>query len=139
MFKIQNRESLLSKLTIILSSICLVHCLAMPVIILVLPTVATFFTSTFELILILSIIPLSIAAFLPRWLKHRNYKRLYIFLGGISLIILTQLFLHDSHSTFNLTNTFGLIGLFSGVIMISGVIYTQNRHTHQCSNPAHHH
>lgn len=139
MFKLRNRESLFSKLTIILSSVCIVHCLSMPLLILMLPTVATFLSSTVELILILSIIPLSIASFFPRWLRHRNYNRLYIFLIGLSLIIIAQLFWHNTHSNMEFSDILGLSGLFAGVIMVSGVIYTQNRHTHECSNPEHSH
>ena len=113
----------------------------MPVLILLLPALATFLSSTLELILILSIIPLSIAAFLPRWLKHRNYNRLYTFLGGLSLILLTHLFLHPGHSynSYSLIDILGMVGFFAGVIIVAGVIYTQNRHTHSCKNPAHKH
>lgn len=141
MFKLQLGESILSKLAIILSSICLVHCLSMPLIILLLPTVASFLSTTFELILMLSVIPLSIAAFLPRWLKHRNYKRLYVFGGGITLIVISQILLQFSHThtSFNPVELAGTTTLFAGVVMISTVLYLQNKHTHTCSNPNHKH
>jgi hypothetical protein len=146
-----NQASLKSakKLSYIFSSICLVHCLTMPFIIILIPAFSHFMNETVELILILSIIPISLYAFVPTWVKHRNILLGSLFITGVSLIFFSQFgmaHLHalDSSQIFsNSDNTLKYLSrsvvMITGVIFVAFSVYKNNKHTHVCDNPHHHH
>lgn len=138
-----------SNLSYLFGSICLVHCLAMPFVVLLLPALAHFVSDTLELILILSIIPVSLFAFIPTWKKHKNPKLLASFAVGLTLILVGQFLMNHYHeavfdSNFVQSDAFGhFLGRTSvmllGVITLAISIYKNNKHTHVCRNPHHHH
>lgn len=136
-----NKTTLLDKLTFSLSSLCIVHCLSLPLVIVFLPAIGTFFTETIELIFIISIIPISISGFLPVWLRHRTSKRLVEFLAGLSLLIISQFALHqrvDFHTFLIESSLLTMISII-GTVLMAYAIYKNRRHTHVCRNPAHDH
>lgn len=138
-----------SQLSYLISSICLLHCLLMPVVILILPAFSAFFTDTVETLLLLSVIPVSIYAFLPTWLKHRNSLLAVTFLIGLTLVLVAQFGIQHQHFTsleqyLSATTTdpqviARLIFLISGVLLLSVSVYKNNKHTHVCHNPHHNH
>jgi hypothetical protein len=137
----------LSKASLTLSSVCLIHCLAMPFVILLLPAISQFMSETVETVLILAVIPISAIAFVPTWLKHKNFRLGGIFLFGLTVILIGQ-FGMDHHHDF-LSNTdqheaiLGFVGrttvLMIGVFSLAWATYRNNKHTHVCKNPHHHH
>lgn len=138
-----------SQLSIFISSVCLLHCLMMPFIILLLPAFSTFFSDTLETILLLSVIPVSFYAFIPTWNKHRNVLLAVLFVTGLLLVLFAQFGIqHQHYATLNqyleatvsdpsVLTRFGM--LIGGVILLSFSVYKNNRHTHVCHNPHHHH
>jgi hypothetical protein len=136
-------------LSYIFSSICLVHCLTMPFIILLIPAFSHFMSDTIELILIVSIIPISLYAFVPTWLAHKNSSLGVLFSAGILLILFSQFGMDHFHSvepTQIFTNSHSAIQFFSrtgimvlGVVLLALSVYKNNKHTHVCRNPHHHH
>lgn len=136
-------------LSYIFSSLCLIHCLMMPFVILLIPALSSFFNDTLELLLILLIIPVSAYAFFPTWKNHKNIKLIILFLLGIGLVLFSQFGLEHVHLTtieqifsFNENSRDFLLRtlfLFGGVIIISITVYRNNKHTHVCHNPHHHH
>lgn len=146
-----NQASLNSakKLSYIFSSICLVHCLTMPFIILLIPAFSHFMNDTVELILIVSIIPISLYAFVPTWLNHRNMLLGSLFTAGLVLILFSQfgmVHLHVLELSQIFSNSDNTLTYFSrSIVMITGVflvafsVYKNNKHTHICVNPHHHH
>lgn len=136
-------------LSYIFSSICLIHCLAMPFVILLIPAFSHFLSDTFELILILSVIPISIYAFLPTWLNHKNSLLGTIFVIGVLLILISQFGMDHLHALdpaqifASNDNTIKFISrtgvMISGVVLIALAVYRNNKHTHVCHNPHHHH
>ncbi|MCH8557299.1 MAG: MerC domain-containing protein [Balneolia bacterium] len=139
-----SHPGIFSKLSIVLSSACIIHCLSFPIIILLLPALAQFFSSTFETILVLSIIPLSAIGFLPTWRKHKNMRYLYIYLGSLILMLVGQFAFTHSHDmvSANFASMEHLAEIFLitlGAIGLAWVIYKNNKHTHVCKNPHHHH
>ena len=132
-----------SKLTIYLSSICVVHCMATPFVIILLPAIATFFTKTIENILVLSVIPLSLVGFIPTWLRHKNYRLLYLYILSIALILFSQFVLHVHHGhaagdTIPLITWARMGVMITGAILLAGVVFKNNRHTHYCTHCDHH-
>ena len=138
-----------SQLSYFISSLCLIHCLMMPFVILLLPAFSAFFTDTLETILLLSVIPVSLYAFLPTWNKHRNVSLAVMFVSGLSLVLFAQFGIQHQHFT-TLGSYFAAMVseplvlirlgmLISGVVLLSISVYRNNKHTHVCHNPHHHH
>lgn len=143
MRRIPGNYNYFGKLSIIVSSLCIIHCLATPVILLLLPAIATFFSETIEQVIVLSVLPLSLAGFLPTWLRHKNYKLLAIYLLSIILILFSQFVLHIPHElsydgTASRHSWIKTGVTFTGVLLLAGTIYKNNRHTHYCTHPHHH-
>jgi hypothetical protein len=121
----------------------------MPVVILLIPAMAHFFSEKVELFLVLSIVPISLAGFIPVWMKHRSYKLLRIFAISLILILVSQIFLHNDLMLPDEANTFTMSSLsttlFRGLVMFTGAfglaysMYKVKKHTHVCKHPGHHH
>jgi hypothetical protein len=140
---------ILTRLSMFLSSLCLAHCLAMPLVVLLLPALAHFFSETVEILLVMSILPISLIAFLPVWNRHRNNSILRVFIISLILIFGSQFVFHgdlfmNSDSTNLMAGPFP-IAFIRGMSMLAGSLglayslYMVNKHTHVCTNPHHHH
>lgn len=144
-----NNTPFFTRLSLLLSSVCLAHCLAMPLVILLLPAMAHFFSETVESLMVLSILPISLVAFLPVWNRHRNYTILKVFIVSLLLIFGSQFVLHTDLFMMNDSATFQTgsfsMAFFRGLTMLAGSmglaysLYVVNRHTHVCKNPNHQH
>lgn len=132
-------RSLFSRSSVVLSSVCLVHCLATPFIILALPSVSVFFSDTLELILIFSVVPLSLAAFVPTWWKHKNLKLSIQFGIGLVLVMISQLLFHQHTTTDVALHVPGMMSMAIGAGILAWSIFKNNRHTHVCNVPGHVH
>lgn len=132
--------TLQQKISIWLSSLCLIHCLITPFIIILLPSVSGFFSGWIEGALIFAVIPLSSVAFFPIWVKHNNKTLLIEFLAGIFIVLLVQLFYHDlDHSGFHLNQIVETIFMILGTGLIAFATFKNRRHTHSCSVKNHVH
>ncbi len=81
------------------SWLCLVHCLAMPLFVSFLPLFGLSFLAdeATELVIISVSICLAIISFLPSYLKrHRKLNPIFLFVGGISMIILSHLLFEEN-------------------------------------------
>ena len=145
---------LLSRLSILLSGLCVIHCMAMPILLLTLPALSTLFPSYLESLLVVSIIPLSGMGFIPTWKKHKNYRLLQSYILGLIIIIGTHVGFHytdiehmvltghfldghnHAHAGINLTESSLMI---LGSTLLAWTTWKNNRHTHVCKNPNHAH
>ncbi len=134
--------NIFAKLSIFLSSLCVVHCLATPFVLLLLPALSAFFSETIELLLVLSVLPLSMAGFLPTWFRHRNNRLLAFYVTSIGLILFSQFVLHPSHNNaetgISLLHWLRIVVTFTGALLLAWVVFQNNRHTHYCTHPHHH-
>lgn len=138
-----------SRFSYALSSLCLLHCLAMPFVIVLLPAISQFMSETVENILILAIIPVSLITFLPTWIKHKNNRLAGMFISGLAFILLSRYRIHHYHeaalsdilaNSEILLATISRTGLMiAGVSLLAYSTYKNNKHTHVCSNPHHKH
>ncbi|MCH8566990.1 MAG: MerC domain-containing protein [Balneolales bacterium] len=135
-----------SRFSIFLSSLCVVHCLSVPVIVFLLPTVSFLFNPLIELVLILSVVPLSFIGFYPTWKKHQNKQLMILYVSSLAMLLISQFAfgMFHSHGT-DAANTASLGYLAETLLLIFGAsglglaIYKNNKHTHVCSNPHHKH
>jgi hypothetical protein len=134
--QILTYQPLLSRLSIFLSSLCVIHCLSVPIVIILLPALSGFFTETVETIFILSVVPISAFGFFPKWLAHKNYALLIGYFSSIAIMIISHFGFHHFGSHNHLTES---IFLIIGAALLGVMIYKNNRHTHVCKNPHHHH
>lgn len=86
------------KAAIVLSFMCVLHCLALPVILIILPSVSSllaFSDERFHLWLVFAVIPVSVFAIISGYLHHRHSN--VVWLGAIGLLMLVgaALFAHD--------------------------------------------
>ena len=83
---------------VVLSSVCMLHCLALPIVLTLLPivNVTLLDESTFHLVMMVGILPLSVIALSVGCRQHKD--SLTLILGGAGLLILTftAVFGHDT-------------------------------------------
>jgi hypothetical protein len=85
----EKKRSYLDTAAVIMSGICMLHCLALPVVLTLLPiaNIALLDEKTFHLIMIVFILPVSLIALTIGCRQHKD--TLTLCLGSIGLIILT--------------------------------------------------
>lgn len=90
-------RNLADRLGICLSALCILHCLAVPVVIALIPALQTFVDHDFFHVILVPVLPvLAVMAFIPGFKKHRDNRVFYWSIPGIILIALTVYF-HESH------------------------------------------
>ncbi len=106
---------MLDAVAVFLSGVCLLHCLALPVLLTLLPifNVTLLSEKAFHLIMMLVILPISLIALTIGCRQHRD--RLTVILGGIGLSVLTITALFG-HNLFGLTGE-RLVTSVGGVIL----------------------
>ena len=84
------------KLSICLSVCCILHCIALPVVIILIPSAASFWISdeNVHIILVLLAIPISLFAMGKSLRKHHNYKCISLAVIGL-LLLVVAIFMHD--------------------------------------------
>ena len=116
-----NQErALLDTTAVILSGICMLHCLALPVVLTIFPilNIALLDEQTFHLIMLVFILPVSLMALTIGCRQHKD--RLTIILGtiGLGVLMFTALF---GHEVFGLTGE-RIVTSIGGLILASAHI-----------------
>lgn len=78
----------LDRLGIAMSMACWVHCLVLPLLVLLSPSLSSILLgdSSFHVVLLFVILPIAVTAFTLGWLKHRS--RTVLILGGFGLLLI---------------------------------------------------
>jgi hypothetical protein len=86
-------ENVTDKLAIMLSIACAIHCLALPLILLLLPSFAvlTLNNEAFHLWMVLIVLPTSVYALFMGCKQHKRYRLLFIGFCGLVLLVLAIL------------------------------------------------
>jgi hypothetical protein len=91
-------QVLSDKLAIAFSMVCLIHCLVLPILLILLPPFSGLFALDDEMFhqwMLYAVLPISIAALMMGYLHHRSYKFFLVVSIGISLIIISTTLGHD--------------------------------------------
>ena len=92
----QVKKQFSDKLSICLSLCCILHCIALPVIILMIPSFASLWINNekVHVILVLFAVPISLFAMAKSLRVHNNYKCISLAVIGLSLLV-GAIFMHD--------------------------------------------
>ena len=92
----QVKKQFSDKLSICLSLCCILHCIALPVIILMIPSFASLWINNekVHVILVLFAVPISLFAMAKSLRIHHNYKCISLAVIGLSLLV-SVIFMHD--------------------------------------------
>ena len=106
----RNTE-MLDRAAILLSGLCVVHCIAFPLLIVVAPFLGQFTAGHFHAQMLIIVLPLSTAALAFGYRRHRNSKIVVTGVVGMLLLLLGGTVMHDQ---------FGIVA--DRVFTISGAI-----------------
>ena len=92
----QVKKQFSDKLSICLSLCCILHCIALPAIILMIPSFASLWINNekVHVILVLFAVPISLFAMAKSLRIHHNYKCISLAVIGLSLLVVA-IFMHD--------------------------------------------
>ena len=91
-------QMLSDKLAIGFSMVCVVHCLVLPILLILLPPFSGLFALDDEMFhqwMLYAVLPISIAALMMGYLHHRSYKVFLVGSIGLLLIIISTTLGHD--------------------------------------------
>lgn len=86
------------KTAIVLSFVCILHCLALPTLLIVLPSISNLIDFENEIIhfgLVLIVVPISLFAIISGYLHHRHTSVFFISTVGIVMLIVAVIYGHD--------------------------------------------
>ncbi len=91
-----NKDFISDKLSICLSLCCILHCIALPVFIILIPSMTSFWINSenVHVFLVLFAVPVSLFAMGKSLRKHHDYKCIGLAVIGLLLLILA-IFMHD--------------------------------------------
>ena len=92
----QVKKQFSDKLSICLSLCCILHCIALPAIILMIPSFASLWVNNekVHVILVLFAVPISLFAMAKSLRIHHNYKCISLAIIGLSFLVIA-IFMHD--------------------------------------------
>ena len=101
MVKNINMKNITDKFSICLSMCCILHCLALPVLIVLLPSISSLWINDeiVHVYLVLLAIPISLFAMVKSLKVHNNYKCISLAVIGL-LLLIVAIFMHDIGSFF---------------------------------------
>lgn len=85
------------KAAVILSGLCLVHCLALPMLVAFLPLVSELGNDHLHAQLLLVVIPISALAFAIGFRRHRSFKVVGFGVLGMAVLALGGTYVHSRH------------------------------------------
>lgn len=120
MISLDNNRSRLDAVAVILSGICMLHCLALPLVLTILPivNVSLLDESTFHTLMLVVILPVSLVALTIGCRKHKDRLTLILGTVGLAILTFTAIFGHDF---FGLTGE-RLVTSLGGVILAAAHI-----------------
>lgn len=128
-----RQRSNLDRIAVVLSSICLLHCLALPFLLTVVPISHGAFLDeeTFHMLMLVVILPVSLIALTIGCRKHKDRPTIILGAIGLAILTVTAFFGHD---WFGITGE-RIVTSFGGLVLAAAHIqnYRVCRH-HDCEH-----
>ena len=86
------------KIAIALSSLCVIHCLATPLILIILPSLGALVADNHEMfhqVILFFVLPIGVLALWAGYRHHHNLSTLLIGLAGLGLLLIAAFYGHD--------------------------------------------
>lgn len=83
-----NRTPDLDRVAVVLSGLCILHCLALPIVLLALPVLAEFAEGHWHLPMLAIALPVSVAAIVIGYRRHGNRRLVVLGALGLALLVL---------------------------------------------------
>ena len=85
----ETKKQFSDKLSMCLSVCCILHCIALPFLILLIPSIASLWINdeSVHVVLVLLAIPISLFAMSVSLKKHHNYKCIVLAIIGLALLV----------------------------------------------------
>ncbi|MDA9109900.1 MerC domain-containing protein [Woeseiaceae bacterium] len=125
MHKINHKTKKLDNLSIWLSGLCILHCLALSIITISIPLFGEFFGRHYHAIMLFVIIPISLVALYRGYRNHKNTPITCLGCFGILMILFGGTIIHNQYSL--LADSLFTI---SGSLALSLAHYYNNRISH---------
>ena len=90
-----NKTNWLDGTAVVLSALCLVHCLALPLIVIGVPFLAQFAEGHLHLQMLVVVLPLSSLALGIGVRRHRNHRILFAGIAGMLLLVIGATIAHN--------------------------------------------
>lgn len=90
-------SSLWDRVAVILSGLCLVHCLALPVLVAVLPFLSELSAGHLHAELLVIVIPISVLAFAMGFRRHRNRTIVGLGIAGMAVLAIGGTYVHNRY------------------------------------------
>jgi hypothetical protein len=128
--RIRKHSHLLHKTCMTLSLLCLVHCLAMPFVITLLPLVAEgFLNHTLEIVLVISSLIIAVLLLTKDYKIHHKLTPLILLLSAAILQYIGLFVVNEKHES--------LYVICGSILMAISYIINWNMHQKTCSNHSH--
>ena len=95
-----NKTNWLDGTAVVLSALCLVHCLALPLIVIGVPFLAQFAEGHLHLQMLVVVLPLSSLALGIGVRRHRNHRILFAGIAGMLLLVIGATIAHNQLGLF---------------------------------------
>lgn len=94
---IKSKREMLDKVAVVLSAVCLLHCLALPVLLTAGAITGSMFMDeeVFHLAMLVGIVPISVIALTIGCRQHKDLITIALGVVGLAILIFTALFGHD--------------------------------------------
>jgi len=98
MFSNLRRDSFLDRISILFSGLCLVHCAALPMLLIVVPIASGTLSADlhFHLAMLALIVPVTVLALASGYQHHRNHRIVAAGALGLALLVLAATYAHSS-------------------------------------------
>ncbi len=120
--RFSRQGGILDHAAIVLSGLCLVHCLLLPVIIVAVPLLAQLNETHFHAQMLLVVVPVSLFAFAHGYRRHGNLRIIAGGIAGIALLFIGGTVVHASYGIF----AYSLLTI-AGSIVLATSHYFNNR------------
>ncbi len=117
-----NGGGILDHVAIALSSLCLIHCLLLPVVIVALPLIAQFAQTHFHVQMLIVVVPVSMIAFVLAYRRHGNKAIIGWGIAGIVIMFVGGTIAHTNYGI--LADT---LLTMAGAIILATSHYLNNR------------
>jgi len=92
-----RRKALLDKVAVLLSGLCLLHCLLLPFAIAVLPFLGQFGDDHFHRELLLFVVPVSVIALTAGYRRHGHIEVMFFGGLGLAILVIGGTIVHDTY------------------------------------------